>query len=146
MKLGRVAPLVVAVALLVVMLQGQPVGVARTEGSVGVIDLDAVWSHNLLPALEAPLADETARLQRELDREAAGKPEGEKQQIFDEYQSRLYAYQQQLVDELLAHVREVIGEVADELGLSVVLDANSVMFGGVDVTEVVLSRLNESAS
>lgn len=141
MKLRNAVPLALLLALFIVVLQDVPVGVARQQGDIGVINLDAVWNEKLLPALEAPLAQETARLQSELDAAVADKPDAEKQRLFDEYQSRLYAYQQQLVDALLDEVRMVISEVASELGLSVVLDANSVMYGGVDVTDTVLARL-----
>ena len=55
--------------------------------------------------------------------------ETEQQRLFEEYQAQLYSYQQQLVDELLAQVR-TIAVVAEELGLSVVLDANGVIRGG----------------
>ena len=80
-------------------------------------------------------------MQAELDEAVVGKSETEQQRLFEEYQAQLYSYQQQLVDELLAQVRETIAVVAEELGLSVVLDANGVMYGGVDITEAVLDRL-----
>lgn len=141
MRLRNAVPALVAVALVALLLHRAPSGVAQPRGDIGVIDLEIVWNERLLPALEGPLARETARLQAELDAAVANRPEAERQQLFDEYQARLYAYQQELVDNLLAQVREVIASVAKELGLSVVLDANSVMYGGVDVTEAVLDRL-----
>lgn len=110
----RLAPVVIALCFVsFVLLQGQPVGVAQRQGDIGIIDLEAIWSGNVLPALEGPLAQETALLQAELDAAVADKSDAEKQQIFDAYQARLYALQQELVDELLDEVRRVIGEVAD---------------------------------
>lgn len=141
MKLRWVVSLGLALALVGFFFHGAHVGVAQTEGEIGVIDIDSIWSVKLLPALEDALVAETARLQAELDKAVIGKSEAEQQQLFDEYQAQLYAYQQELVDELLAQVHETIAVVAEELGLSVVLDANSVMYGGVDVTEAVLNRL-----
>lgn len=141
MNVRRLAPLGLGLALLLIALQGTQVGVAQIEGDIGVIDIDTIWNLKLLPALEEQLIAETARLQAELDAAAIGKSEDEKQILFDGYQSQLYTFQQGLVDELLEQVRLAIAVIADELGLSVVLDANSVMYGGVDVTEAVLARL-----
>lgn len=141
MKLRWVVSFGLALAIVGFLFHGARVGVARTEGEIGVIDIDSVWSEKLLPALEEALIAETARLQAELDEAVVGKSETEQQRLFEEYQAQLYSYQQQLVDELLAQVRETIAVVAEELGLSVVLDANGVMYGGVDITEAVLDRL-----
>lgn len=141
MKLRWVVSLGVVLAFVGFFYHGALVGVAQTEGEIGVIDIDSIWSVKLLPALEEALVAETARLQAELDAAVIGKSEDEQQQLFDEYQAQLYAYQQRLVDDMLAQVRDAIAVVAEELGLSVVLDANGVMYGGVDVTEAVLNRL-----
>lgn len=125
-----------------VLLQGQPTSIAQRNGDIGIIDLERIWGTNILPALDAPLKSETARLQAELDAAVRGKSEAEKQQLFDAYQVRLYSLQQEIVDQLLEDVRRAIGEVAGDLGISVVLDVNSVMFGGIDVTDLVLDRLD----
>lgn len=133
---------VVAVCLVgILLIQDRPVGVAQRQGHIGTIDLEAIWNHNILPGLEEPLIQETARLQAELDIAVEGKTEAEKQETFDAFQTKLYALQQEIVDGLLDDVRRVIAEVAEEQGISVVLDANSVMYGGIDVTHAVLERL-----
>lgn len=145
MKRERLAALLLAAAVvgIVLFVSKEPTGMAQRQGDIGVIDLEKIWIESILPALEEPLRQETARLQAELDRAVVGRPEAEKQQLFDSYQSQLYAFQQRLVDELLQEVRRAIAIVAEELGLSVVLDSNSVMYGGIDITEPVLQRLQD---
>lgn len=142
MKRRELALAVVALCLAgALLLQNQPIGIAQRQGDTGTIDLEAIWTHHILPGLEGPLMQETARLQAELDVAVQGKTDAEKQQTFDAFQAKLYSLQQDLVDELLDDVRRVIAEVAEEFGISVVLDANSVMYGGIDITQAVLQRL-----
>lgn len=126
-----------------VLLQGPQIGIAQHQTEIGTIDLDDILNAQVLAGVNEPLEEETARLQKELDEAIVDKSEAEKQQIFDEYQAKLFALQQELVDNLLHDIRNVIAEVAEDTGLDVVLDASSVMYGGVDVTDLVLQRLED---
>lgn len=112
------------------------------EGSVGYVNLEQVWALAILPALDPPLQAETERLQIELDELVEGKTESERQALFEEYQGRLYARQQQLLDPLLIRVGEIIGEVAENMGVDIVIDAQSVLWGGVDMTPAVLNAID----
>src|SRR5690606_16602157 len=82
--------------------------------------------------------------QAELDQLVEGKTEAERQALFEEYQGRLYARQQQLLDPMLRYVGEVIGQVAEAMGVTIVIDAQSVLWGGVDMTAAVLDAIDVS--
>lgn len=115
---------------------------AGPEGSVGYVNLEQVWAQALLPALDPPLQAETERLQVELDQLVEGKTEAERQTLFEDYQGRLYARQQELLDPMLVRVGEIIGEVADNMEVNIVIDAQSVLWGGVDMTAAVLNAID----
>lgn len=136
LKVGLIVLLLGAIAIVGNVLGEGP------EGSVGHVNLEQVWAQAILPALDPPLQAETERLQVELDQVVEGKTEAERQALFEEYQGRLYARQQQLLDPMLIRVGEIIGEVADNMGVNIVIDAQSVLWGGVDMTATVLSAIN----
>src|SRR5690625_780389 len=89
------------------------------EGSVGYVNLERVWAQALLPALDPPLQAETERLQAELDQLVEGRSESERLSLFEEYQGRLYARQQQLLDPMLIHVGDIIGQVAADMAVKI---------------------------
>lgn len=138
MKVGILVLILGAVAIVSSVLGEGP------EGSVGYVNLEQIWAQTLLPALNPPLQAETERLQAELDQLVEGKTEAERQALFEEYQGRLYARQQQLLDPMLRYVGEVIGQVAEAMGVTIVIDAQSVLWGGVDMTAAVLDAIDVS--
>lgn len=109
--------------------------------SIGYVDLDRVADDYLRPQLDAPLREETDRLQKEFDAQAKGLNDQQKQQLFAEYQRKLEQRRQELVNARLPGVRNAIGQVAQEKGLQVVVDKNFLIWGGVDITEAVLLKL-----
>ncbi len=136
LKVGLFVLILGAVAIVSSVLGEGP------EGSVGYVNLERIWAQALLPALDPPLQAETERLQAELDQLVEGKSEAERQALFEEYQGRLYARQQQLLDPMLLYVGEVIGQVAEAMGVTIVIDAQSVLWGGVDMTAAVLDAID----
>lgn len=114
---------------------------AAAEGSVGYVDVTRLIDEYLAPLLDEPLAQETARLQAEFDQQAEGLSDEEKQQLFNHYQALLNMIKQEMIDEHLPNIDRAVGEVARREQIAVVLEQQAVLYGGVDLTELVLAYL-----
>lgn len=137
---GAVAVMGVAALMAVLWLAA---GAGAEEGAlrVGVIDSDRLLSEYLSEELRIPLSEATAELQAEFDRESEGLSDQEKQVLFREYQARLDAIRDALIQEQIPRIQSAISAVAEEQGITLVLDQTAVHLGGVDLTEKVLARL-----
>lgn len=113
---------------------------AQDRSEVGWIDDSALVNDYLVAKASAEIAlvnQETARLQAQFDRERLGLNEAEAEQLFYQYQARLEAYRQELYGPYLEELRAAIEQVAEEHGVSVVLNQQVVLWGGVDLNEPV---------
>lgn len=137
---------VLGVAALMVILLGWASARANEGFRVGVIDSDRILSEYLSEELRIPLTQATEELQAEFDRESEGLSDQEKQALFREYQSRLDAIRDALIQEQIPRIQSAISAVAQEQGITLVLDQTAVHLGGVDLTEKVLARLGVRVS
>lgn len=133
---------IMAVALFVAgtLVQNGPLS-AAAEGTVGYVDVTRLIEEYLAPLLDEPLAQETARLQAELDQQAEGLSDQERQQLFNRYQALLNMIKQEAIDEHLPNIDRAVAAVARREQIAVVLERQAVLFGGVDLTELVLVYL-----
>lgn len=72
--------------------------------------------------------------------------EADLRQIQQSYVQRLLDLQRQLQSELLKKVRDTIAVVAKEKKYDLVLDSESVFFGGDDITDAVIEALNKAGA
>lgn len=114
---------------------------AQSESLIGYVDVDRLIEEYLVPVLDEPLSQETARLQAEFDAAAADLDDEEKLNLFNQYQAELDWYRQQLVDAELPNINDTVIRVAQRLGIAVVLERQVVIYGGVDLTDAVLEEL-----
>jgi len=114
---------------------------AQSESLIGYVDVDRLIEEYLVPVLDEPLSQETARLQAEFDAAAADLDDEEKLNLFNQYQAELDWYRQQLVDADLPNINDTVIRVAQRLGVAVVLERQVVIYGGVDLTDAVLEEL-----
>ncbi|HEY8417936.1 MAG TPA: OmpH family outer membrane protein [Limnochordales bacterium] len=115
---------------------------AQTESTIGYVDADRIIEGYLIPVLDEPLSKETARLQAEFDAAAEGLGDEEKLNLFNQYQAELDWYKQRLIDEQMPTINDAVAKVAQRHGVSVVLERQVVLYGGVDLTDAVLQELN----
>lgn len=114
---------------------------AAADVFIGYVDVTRIIDEYLAPALDEPLAQETARLQAEFDRRAQSLGQAERQELFFQYQALLNLIKQEMIDEHLPYIDRAVAEVAVRQGVSVVLEKQAVLYGGVDLTEPVLAYL-----
>ncbi len=136
-------PVVLAVVLLVVAAMAGVAGwsLARADrvSSVGYVDTGRVANEFPdMKAMRQQLEKETAAMQQEYDRNAASLSQEEKVKLFQQYQTKLDRKKETLVSAALAKVVQVTGDVARKQGLTVVLEKQSVLYGGTDITDAVI--------
>lgn len=115
--------------------------IAASTASVGYVDVGRIIDEYLAPTLDEPLARETARLQAEFDQLAQNVSEPERQELFLQYQALLNLIKQEMIDRYLPNIDRAVAAVAAREQVGVVLEKQAVLYGGVDLTELVLTYL-----
>ena len=80
------------------------------------------------------------RLSKLQEAQQQGKSQDEIKKLADQYDKELLPYKQ-AVDSLMKEVEKVFSDLEKKEGYSVVLDKNAVVWGGVDITDKVISQL-----
>ncbi len=138
--IGLVATMVVLVGL-VAGITNWSISRADKVANVGYVDMARLSKD--FPDIKASrdvLEKETAKLQSEYDKASASLSKDEKVKLFQEYQTKLDAKKESMLAKAFEKVNQIISEVAQEQGLSMVLDKQVVLFGGKDITSAVLKK------
>lgn len=117
---------------------------AANGSEVGYLDDVALVNEYLNAKATSAIAKveaETERLQAEFDQERQGLGQSETQALFQQYEARLAAYRQELFQPFLEELEAAIQKVAEENGVTVVLNQEVVVLGGVDLTQPVRELL-----
>lgn len=117
---------------------------AAGTGSVGYVDVSRLIEDYLAPVVEGPLTAETLRLQAEFEAATRDLGEAQAEEEFHRYQAMLNLVKHELIEKQLPTMNEAIGHVADRQGVDVVLDKQSILYGGVDLTDAVLDYLQRN--
>ena len=130
---------VVAIAL---TQSGAGIASAAGNGNVGVVDYRHIMSqHPNLQSANEQMQKAVTDAQKEFEEKSANMSDQEKANYYNQTQERLQVKQQELLDPIEKSVDDAVKKVADAKGLSVVLDKNTVVYGGQDITNDVVSRL-----
>ncbi|WP_027338788.1 OmpH family outer membrane protein [Halonatronum saccharophilum] len=119
---------------------------AQEEGrsQIAYVDMEALFiNHPDKSSAEEQLNAEAQWLQSQLEEKAVDMTKEERQVLLQSYQEKLNRIEQELVSEVMENINGLIREVAQERGISVVVDKATVIYGGVDLTDEVLSVVNE---
>ncbi|HIS54282.1 TPA: OmpH family outer membrane protein [Candidatus Galligastranaerophilus gallistercoris] len=138
------------IALLLVMLISTPV-FAQTVGSVNYRQL--ITNYSKAKTAMSELEDKTNELQRYLlDKEKEFKKidsavqkknfEDQTARAFAQKQDALEKYRQKKEAEIDTAINNAIKQVAMENKIDTVLDSRVVFYGGIDITDKVLKKLN----
>lgn len=68
-------------------------------------------------------------------------PDAEKQRYYAQLQDRLAQKEREVMAPVLDKVTAAIKKVADSKGLTIVVDKQTVLYGGVDITDDVIKNL-----
>ena len=125
-----------------------PVRAQSTYASIGFVDIQkALDAHpqkqavfEQLRAFEQAKMDELAALQNQ-----PNMTDAQRQQLMEKiYQSRddIDAERQRLTAPLIQDLRDATNAIGQESGIEVILEGGSVMYGGLDLTPLVIQRLS----
>lgn len=129
---------VVALAL----TQSGGIASAAPSGTVGVVDMSQVMmNHPDRQSAEDQLKATIDEVEKNFKEKEAGMSDQEKQDFYMQSQQIIANKESELSEQLLKKVEEVVKQVADAKGLSVVVAKAAVVYGGNDITQDVISRL-----
>jgi outer membrane protein len=136
-------PVILAVVLAAVAslagLAGWSLARADRVSTIGYVDSARVANEFPdMKAMRQQLEKDTAAMQQEYDKNSASLAQDAKVKLFQQYQAKLDKQKETMVSAALAKVVQVAGEVAKKQGLTVVLEKQSVLYGGADITDAVI--------
>ncbi|MCK4260061.1 MAG: OmpH family outer membrane protein [Halanaerobiales bacterium] len=145
-KMGFLTGLIVILGIFVV-LSGFNI-YAETENkataTIGYVDIKDVFdSHPQRESSIKALDEEAKALQVQLEEEIKEVDQEEWKGIFEKYQELLSQKEQELTLKVLEAIDETIVEVANEIGVKVVLEKENVIYGGEDLTDKVKERIQQ---
>ena len=133
-----------SVVALALTQSGSGIASAASSSNVGVIDYREVMSkHPDVNTLNTQMQQAVADAQKEFQEKSANMSDQEKSDYYQQTQQRLQQKQQELIDPIQQKVDATVKTVAEAKGLSVVLDKSSVVYGGQDITQDVLSKVSK---
>lgn len=144
--------------LIGVMLLMYLAGVSLAESSIGYIDVQKVFNdYEKTKAAQADIKEQEESLQSELEEKQKeiekarenGKSDKELKKLIDKYseemepqKQKLYELRGRLTSEIQADIVKATKSAGKELGIDVVLDKQVFITGGIDLTDLVLEKLN----
>jgi outer membrane protein len=120
-----------------------PQVLATDIADVGIVDQAAIGNLKQFQDAKAQFGQYQAQLAAQYQAAIKGKSAADQQRISSDFQSRLSSAQHQLFDPLIGRANAAIAQVAANKSLSVVVDKQVVIFGGLDVTKDVTDLLNQ---
>jgi len=115
---------------------------ANSGASIGYVDYQLVMSSSIdYKNAQATFTAEGEKILKEFEQASAGMSENEKKQLSTQYSQRLQQKEQELISQVEAKNMAVIKDVASAQGITVVLNKNSVFYGGKDLTQDVIAKL-----
>ena len=133
-----------SVVALALTQSGSGIASAASSSNVGVIDYNAIMSqHPKMEEARKTFQEEQNNAQKEFEEKSANMSDQEKQDYYRQTLMRLQQKDNELLDPIKQSVDEQIKAVANAKGLNVVLDKGAVLYGGQDITQDVLKKLNK---
>ncbi|MGM0420562.1 MAG: OmpH family outer membrane protein [Bacillota bacterium] len=132
--------MVLAVVLAAVVFAAAP---TAAQGEIGIVNIQEVFeAHPDKTDAEAQLNLEAQEMQAELEEQADDLSQEEQQNLLNEYREELTAREQELIQGVLAEIEQLVNQLAEEKGLSIVIDSQSVVYGGYDLTPELIEMIN----
>lgn len=126
-----------------ITLSVTPQVLATDITDIGFVDQAALGQLGPFQAAQAQFAQYQRTLSGEFQAAIKGKSQAEQQRIFQTFNQRAAQRQRELFGPLLARAQNSIASVAANKGLSVVVDKQIIIFGGLDITNDVINMLNQ---
>lgn len=133
---------VVAIAL---SQSGSGFASAAGSSNVGVVDYrQLVTTHPDFASAEEQMKATYNEQQQKLQENAASMSDEEKAAAYQEAQKAIQGQEEALIRGIRDKVDEAVRSAAETRGLTVVLDKNSVVYGGQDITQDVQKKISSA--
>lgn len=140
---GGIAALVVIV-IVVALVAWPGVPVLGQSFTIGYVDMArAVDAHPRRAASERALQEFFQAKQREFQAKAKNLGAVQRQDLDRQLQQQFIQKRAELIGGLDKDIRGAVETVAKDRGVTVVLDRNVVLYGGTDLTDVVIAQLSK---
>ncbi len=131
---------VVALAL----TQSGGIASAAPSSTVGVVDMNKIMmEHPDMQAAQEKFKAEVEAAQKDFQEKQGSMSDSEKESYSRQIQERLANLESEEMEKLMKKVEDVVKQVADAKGLSIVVAKAAVVYGGTDITQDVISRLKK---
>ena len=145
-KLYKIVTIVVSLiflgSIVAVALVSGGTASAAASSNIGIVDYQKVVTSS--PSFQAytdQMQVEEAKTKQDFDQNSAKMSDKEKEAYFNQLKQRLQTKQQDLLKGVIDKVNAIIKTVAEDKGLSAVLDKNQVFYGGTDITDDVMKKI-----
>ena len=114
------------------------------NSAVGVVNYQMIIvSTPDMDAYKTNMQAEIDNAQKEFDEKAKDLPDQEKQRYYTQLQERLGQKDRELKAPILDKINAANKKVADSKGLTIVVDKQAVLYGGVDITDDVIKSFGK---
>ena len=115
-----------------------------SSSNVGLVDYDQLRAqHPGMQAAREKYEEAAKQAQAEFEQKAPSMTPEQQQEFMVQKQKEMQDKGKELLDPINSSIEEQIKAVADTRGINVVLDKNNVLYGGQDITQDVLKKLQE---
>lgn len=113
-----------------------------SSSNVGIVDYAKLFSeHPGMQAAREKYEAAAKQVQEDFSKQAANMTPEQQQQLLEQKQKELQDKQKELIEPIQNSIKDQVKAVADTRGINVVLDKNNVLYGGQDITQDVLTKI-----
>lgn len=132
-----------SVVALALTQSGTSVASAAASSNVGVVDYRQFATLKIYTDAEAEMQKAVQQAQQEFNDKSANMSDEEKQSYYQQTMERLQQQNTDLMEPVQKQVEDAVKAVADAKGLTVVLNKDTVVYGGTDITQDVIKKLSK---
>ena len=132
-----------SVVALALTQSGTGVASAASSSNVGVVDYRQFTTLKIYTDAEAEMQKAVQQAQQEFNEKSANMSDEEKQAYYQQTMERLQQPNTDLMEPVQKQVEEAVKAIAEAKGLSVVLNKDTVVYGGTDITQDVIKKLSK---
>ncbi len=115
---------------------------AASESAIGVVNYQMLVSQSPdVASVDELIKQEIERTQQLFNEKSQNMNDTEKRRYYDQLQEMLVNKQKELMQPVIDKIEAAIKKVADKKGLAVVVEKNTVVYGGLDITDEVAKTL-----
>lgn len=138
---------IVSIAGMALMSMGDTASAAPSS-NIGVVDQQEVIQSNpgLTADYQQKMQQTASDMQKDFDEKSKDMSDEDKEKLFNDMQQQFNEKRMAIEKEMKSGVDEAVKSVASKKGLSLVVDKNAVIYGGVDITKDVADTVTKNLS